>query len=274
MKMAGQHDILWENYRRFAGTRGELIRQIAASFVPLDGCRILDVGCGHGGAAIALARAGAAVTAIDIDAGRLDEWSQAAGGSGSIEILCQPVEALTDIESYDLILLWDVLEHLRDHRAVLSQLYRALRPGGRLLIATPNRQAWLNLIADPHYGLPFIGRCRRQTVKRVIGRWLRWHPWEKPDYPELLSWQRLSGDLFAAGFSITVINRLVAARALEMPEGLWNRPCHLAVINWINAHGLGRWLIRAAADCLGPFARRLQPTFYLIGQKNAPIAVA
>jgi SAM-dependent methyltransferase len=272
--MAGQHEILWENYHRSATARGELIRQVAASFVQLRGCHVLDVGCGHGGAAIALARAGSEVTALDIDAGRLGEWSQAAGDEGSIEILCQPVEALSAIESFDLIILWDVLEHLSDLRTALSRLHGALRPGGRLLIATPNRQALPNLIADPHYGLPLISLCRRRALKKIIGGWLRWHPVDKPDYPELLSWPELEGDLRAAGFSVQLINRLVVVKALEIPAGLWNRPWHLLLINWLKARGLQRWVRRAAVDSAGPIARRLQPTFYLIGQKNAPVAPA
>ena len=42
------------------------------------------------------------------------------------------------LEGFDEVILWHVLEHLRTPREILVECRRILRPGGRLVVATPN----------------------------------------------------------------------------------------------------------------------------------------
>jgi ubiquinone/menaquinone biosynthesis C-methylase UbiE len=44
--------------------------------------------------------------------------------------------------SYDVITLWDVFEHLHDPQAALAEAARLLRPGGLLVMSTPNLDSW------------------------------------------------------------------------------------------------------------------------------------
>jgi 2-polyprenyl-3-methyl-5-hydroxy-6-metoxy-1,4-benzoquinol methylase len=49
--------------------------------------------------------------------------------------------------TYDLIVAAEVIEHLENPRAVCRELFRLLRPGGRMLLSTPNNESWRSLVA-------------------------------------------------------------------------------------------------------------------------------
>lgn len=45
-------------------------------------------------------------------------------------------------QSFDLVILWHVLEHLHDPLGTLTQVRRLIRPAGRLIVAVPNSDSW------------------------------------------------------------------------------------------------------------------------------------
>jgi len=89
------------------------------------GARVLEVGAGDGGFVSALRRRGIAADGID------------PAGAGDVRRL-RAEELTPEPESLDAVVLWHVVEHLDDPAAVVTRLARALRPGGRLLVATPD----------------------------------------------------------------------------------------------------------------------------------------
>jgi 2-polyprenyl-3-methyl-5-hydroxy-6-metoxy-1,4-benzoquinol methylase len=108
---------------------------------------VLDVGCAEGANADAIRAAGATrVAGIELDEGfaevarsRLDE---VVTGSAEDDLPWAP-------GSFDTILCYDVLEHLRDPWTVLGRLHALLRPGGRVHVALPNARhtsLWLPLV--------------------------------------------------------------------------------------------------------------------------------
>lgn len=100
------------------------------------GKRVLDAGCGTGYGAAELAQGGAAVVAVDV--AFLEAW-QDVGTAGPR--YCQAsVEALPfAAASFDLIVAFEVIEHLRDWRALVREARRVLAPEGLFLVSTPNR---------------------------------------------------------------------------------------------------------------------------------------
>ena len=116
---------LGQGNKRFV-TKGKLI---ALSYVPRDGAgrRLLDIGCREGAQSEMFRRMGYEVTSVDID-GIYDH--------------CQIVDCNNRLPfedaQFDVIWSSEVIEHLIDPYFAASELRRVARPGGRLVLTTPN----------------------------------------------------------------------------------------------------------------------------------------
>lgn len=100
------------------------------------GTRVLDIGSGLGGPARYFASHGAVVTGIDITAEFVDlakELNNACGMGGSITMLRHPAQHTgLPAESFDTAVLMHVGMNLGEKKAVFTETFRLLRPGGRL----------------------------------------------------------------------------------------------------------------------------------------------
>jgi SAM-dependent methyltransferase len=95
--------------------------------------RILDVGCGTGTMLQYLARYGQA-EGIDADEGAIQFCHERGVHQvQQVESVPFPFEDAT----FDLITAFDVLEHIDDDLGTLREMYRVMRPGGRLLVSVP-----------------------------------------------------------------------------------------------------------------------------------------
>ena len=108
----------------------------------LAGKKLLDVGCGGGILAEALAQKGAEVTAIDMAELSLKVARMHLAESGlQIDYLQTTVEEFADERGaeFDIVTCLEMLEHVPDPASVVSAASRLLKPGGRLLLSTLNR---------------------------------------------------------------------------------------------------------------------------------------
>src|SRR5205085_493192 len=96
--------------------------------------RVMDAGCGWGVNLAEMERQGYAVTGLDISRRTLEQLDRP--GRTLIEAdLTQPLPET--IEPYDALLALDVIEHLDDDRAAVSQFARLTRPGGAVIVSVP-----------------------------------------------------------------------------------------------------------------------------------------
>ncbi|HEU5102686.1 MAG TPA: class I SAM-dependent methyltransferase [Roseiflexaceae bacterium] len=148
--------------------QGDRLRLIARYGGALPGRRVLDLGSGMGGTSVALGLAGAAPLAFEYNraycdiirlrAGRYDLGLPVVNGAG---------EHLPFADaSFDLVIAWDVVEHVQDPQLLLAELARVLRPGGRALLTVINRFAF----RDPHYHLPLLNWMPRRLAEAIIER--------------------------------------------------------------------------------------------------------
>ncbi len=113
------------------------------------GERLLDLGSGGGRHAFEAMRRGARVTALDYSAADLKDVAAVAGamieaGEASIDQWAGVVNAdALDLpfptNSFDRVIVSEVLEHIWDDERALVEIVRVLRPGGRLAATVPTR---------------------------------------------------------------------------------------------------------------------------------------
>jgi len=121
------------NERAYGG-HAKLLRLVG------DGKRVLDVGCSSGYLARPLVARGCTVVGIEQDEDAAEQAREVCAEVlvGDAETLELPFEPA----SFDVVLCGDLLEHLRDPGAFLARVRPFVRPGGRLVLTTPNVANW------------------------------------------------------------------------------------------------------------------------------------
>ena len=103
------------------------------------GKRALDAGCGAGYGSAELARAAQTVIGID-SAPEAVEFARAHYQSPNLAFEQASCEALPFADgAFDLIVAFEVIEHLREWRAFLEEARRTLAPNGQFIVSTPNK---------------------------------------------------------------------------------------------------------------------------------------
>ncbi|MDP3229860.1 MAG: class I SAM-dependent methyltransferase [Acidovorax sp.] len=111
--------------------------------------RLLEVGPAFGVFAWQAKQAGFVVDVVEMDA-RCCEYLQDTLGL-NVTQSGDPPEAIKALPPHDVIAIWHVFEHLADPRAFLSSAAANLKPGGILVVAMPNPDAWQFRVMGRHW---------------------------------------------------------------------------------------------------------------------------
>jgi SAM-dependent methyltransferase len=113
------------------------------------GRRVLDAGCGTGYGTAMLAAAGpASLSAFDLAQEAVDATRSRV--ADSVEVQIADVHALPYADvAFDLVVCFEVLEHVPDQGGALAEFHRVLSPEGALLISSPNRLVYPP--GNPHH---------------------------------------------------------------------------------------------------------------------------
>jgi len=132
--LCGEPSYVW---RAGQERRLEMIREAAGD--RLDG-KLLEDGCGVGVYVERLAPSAGTIFGLEYDLVRAIGASRLNQDHPNAHILCAAGEGLPFPDSvFDLILSHEVLEHVEDDRLAVEEIFRTLRPGGRLVVFVPNR---------------------------------------------------------------------------------------------------------------------------------------
>ncbi len=142
------------------------------ALVPLAGKRVVDVGCGGGILAEAIAKKGANVKGIDLSEKALkvaELHSLESEVHVSYELIA--AEALADREAgqYDVVTCMEMLEHVPDPSAIVQACATLVKPGGRLFFSTLNRNPkyYLFAIICAEYMLRLLPRGTHDYAKFI-----------------------------------------------------------------------------------------------------------
>jgi len=110
------------------------------------GSRVIDVGCGAGWFCEALDRAGFKVVGVDV-AGEAIRRARERCPSVEFALVAEhpPHELPYADGSFDAAWLGETLEHVQDVISLLAEIHRVLKPGGRLIVTTPDHGRLLRL---------------------------------------------------------------------------------------------------------------------------------
>ena len=159
--------------------------------IELDDAVVLEAGCGEGYGALLLAKQARRVVAMDYDAYAIAHVGRSY--PGLVLVRGNLVALPYADDTYDDVVSLQTIEHLWDQEAFVAECRRALRPGGRLILSTPNR-----LTFPP--GNPFharelsaaeLGALLTRHGGTVAVRGLR-------HGPDLVDWERRYGSIVDA----------------------------------------------------------------------------
>lgn len=131
--------------------------------------RLLEIGPAFGVFALQAQQAGFEVEAIEMDA-RCCNYLKSQLGLRVYQN-ADPVAKLPELEPYDAIALWQVLEHLPNPRKLVQEAAAKLRPGGVLALSMPNPGAWQFSIMGAKW--PHVDAPRHLTLisPALVRRW-------------------------------------------------------------------------------------------------------
>ena len=116
-------------------TRRRLVRRLVSDVVRADPYTVLDVGCGSGMTAAALAAEGASVTGVDLEIhGDPSRWD-------GVELVAGDYLTLSsELGTHDVVVALDAVEHFEDEAGVVKRLANNLVAGGHLIVTVPAYQ--------------------------------------------------------------------------------------------------------------------------------------
>lgn len=186
---------------------------------PLAGKRVVDVGCGGGILADAMARKGAEVLGIDLatKALKVAQLHALEAATPNLAYREVSVEALAAEQpaSFDVVTCMEMLEHVPDRQSIVRACATLVKPGGWVFFSTLNRnpKSFLFAIVGAEYVLNLLPRGTHEYLKFIrpseLAGWCRgagldWVQTRGLEYNPLTRRYRLSGD--------ASVNYLVATR--------------------------------------------------------------
>ena len=132
--------------------------------IPIPGRSLLDAGCGAGATLRAFSNSDGGAGSFGLDPS--PEALHFAGKKCDAQLVCGSAESMPfEDRSFSMVLMLDVLEHLRDDRGAASGALRVLSPGGILVMTVP---AYPFLWCDHDVALHHHRRYLRSSIRNVL----------------------------------------------------------------------------------------------------------
>jgi ubiquinone/menaquinone biosynthesis C-methylase UbiE len=176
-------------------------------------------------------------------------------------------------QSFNLIIIQDVIEHISDTNNFYSEIMRVLKPNGNVFISTPNKFSIFNFISDPHFGLPIVSILNRASIKKYFLKYFRKSDFHREDIAELFSLNGLV-NLFQNDFEISLNTKFSVKELFNGNMGIIWSDFHFKLIAFCKLIKLDKVLVKISNNKFGVINKYFTPTFYIVFiRKETPIAL-
>jgi SAM-dependent methyltransferase len=117
--------------------RWDVVRRLLP---PGRGLAVVEIGCGQGAVGVRLA-AQHDYLGLELNPLTYETARRRLDALGRGEVRCGSIDQVEPGRTFDVVVSFEVLEHLEDDRSALAAWVRLVRPGGTLLLSTPGYQA-------------------------------------------------------------------------------------------------------------------------------------
>jgi SAM-dependent methyltransferase len=107
-----------------------------------NSCHLLEIGCGEGDFLLRARKRGFTVTGVEYSEHACAVARNKLSMERGWDVSCGEIDDIPAEAIYDVCVLSDVIEHVRNPRSLLERVHELLRPGGIILVATPALNSW------------------------------------------------------------------------------------------------------------------------------------
>jgi 2-polyprenyl-3-methyl-5-hydroxy-6-metoxy-1,4-benzoquinol methylase len=209
MKKALEDRSEYNNYRL---GQLDLILAAAGKYgIDIQNKVILDLGCNDGAISEGyLARGARELVGVDIDEAAITRARERNGSPNASFIPCGTTSLPLDDSAFDIIICYDVFEHVSQPAAILDECHRVLKPGGTMLIGTwgwhhPFAPHLWSTMPVPWAHVFFSERTILRTCRRVFHS-----PWYSPTMHDVdENGRKIEGKFTNETISTDYLNKLL-----------------------------------------------------------------
>jgi len=253
----------WERARDLSIERGRFVYSIVGQKVSPVSLTVLDLGSGEGGTSEIFSKNNFVIS-LDLSLIRLRRQYNSYFIFPKINASALQLPFVDN--SFNLILIQDVIEHLTEVPDFYSEIKRILKNDGLIYLSTPNKLSAFNFLSDPHFGLLFASILKRKSIKKYFLKYFRKDDYKRSDIAELFSLNSII-NLFQNDFQISLFTKFSVQELFKGNIGIVWSSFHIKLIAFCQFFSLDRLLIKIANDKIGIINKYFTPTFYLVLKK-------
>lgn len=281
----------WKRARELSIHRGKFVRSVINQEIKAINLNVLDLGSGEGGTSKVISENNFVVSLdlnlIRLQRQRIDVISSESSNEKSLPnnrngFLSEFIPIFSGFEmteqklvnasalqlpftnqSFDLIIIQDVIEHLTSVKDFYSEVKRVLRNDGKIYLSTPNKYSLFNFFSDPHFGLPVLSLLKRESIKKYFLKYFRKDDYNRKDIAQLISLDELL-NLFKKDYEISLYTKFSVQELFNGNKGIVWSGFHLKLIAFCKLIKLDRLLFKVANDSFGNINKYFTPTFYFM----------
>jgi SAM-dependent methyltransferase len=252
----------WQKARDLSADRAKFVESILSQIITPTGLTILDLGAGEGSTSELLSKKNFVVS-LEIKPERIKKINNSQSLQPLIaDAFCHPFKK----NIFDVIILQDVIEHIEFTKDFINELFSLLKKDGLIYMSTPNKYSLVNIISDPHWGIPLLSLFKRKQVKKYFLKHFRRNDYKRADVAELNSLKDLNSK-FGEKFSVSLFTKHSVEYLFNGGKGVVWSDFHLRMVKIAKALGFNKILQRLANDKPGIINKFFTPTFYVLLKK-------